>query len=678
MNAATIADDYALSGFRVSSIVERFLLRAGASGSAVVRLFGSPSPVGSEAPLFHPVTAPSPVAPGGDARLVGVEVRDRTTRDTPGVPRVLVETLLELRGGALEAEVEARPLLERLEPETRRSAANLLHYLSLRSHDLRELQEDLARAGLSSLGRSEAHVLATLEAVLDVAGVEPDRASSAAPTFDDGRSRLSRETFRLLGASRGRRRIMVTIPSDGAVDPEFAANLVAAGMDCARVNTAHEDLPTWEAMVAAVRGAAERAARECRVLVDLQGPKLRTGALEAGPAVVKLRPTRNAHGQVTAPARFRILRAEIGQVAGGVPGFLASDPDWVDGVAVGDEIGFVDARGSRRALTVVDAGRDGLTVACAATAYMTPTTRLARPSDDAAVTLAVPARLPELILSPGDVLVLTRDQTPGGCGPDGPRVPCTLPEAFRDVRAGERAWFDDGRIGGTVVGVSVDEIHVRIEQARADGSRLRAEKGINLPDTALGVPALSDGDLDALPFVARAADAVSLSFAQDPDDVRELRQHLDALGAHRVGIVLKIETRRGFARLPELLLALLESPAPRGVMIARGDLAVECGWERLAEVQEEILWLAEASHTPVIWATQVLETLAKTGRPSRAEITDAAMGARAECVMLNKGPRILDAVVTLADILDRMSDHVRKKTPLLRRLHTWNALSDPE
>jgi pyruvate kinase len=107
-------------------------------------------------------------------------------------------------------------------------------------------------------------------------------------------------------------------------------------------------------------------------------------------------------------------------------------------------------------------------------------------------------------------------------------------------------------------------------------------------------------------------------------------------------------------------------------MIARGDLAVECGYERLAEVQEEILWAAEAAHMPVVWATQVLETLAKTGRPSRAEITDAAMGERAECVMLNKGPYILDAMRTLDDILSRMQSHQAKKRSLLRALKAWS------
>ena len=93
-------------------------------------------------------------------------------------------------------------------------------------------------------------------------------------------------------------------------------------------------------------------------------------------------------------------------------------------------------------------------------------------------------------------------------------------------------------------------------------------------------------------------------------------------------------------------------------MIARGDLAVEMGWERLAEVQEEILWLAEAAHVPVIWATQVLETLAKRGLPSRAE-----------CVMLNKGPYILEAIEALDDILSRMQAHQHKKRAMLRRLH---------
>jgi len=97
-------------------------------------------------------------------------------------------------------------------------------------------------------------------------------------------------------------------------------------------------------------------------------------------------------------------------------------------------------------------------------------------------------------------------------------------------------------------------------------------------------------------------------------------------------------------------------------------LAVEAGWERLSELQEDILWICEAAHVPVIWATQVLEGLAKKGLPSRAEITDAAMSARAECVMLNKGPHILSAVRFLDGILSRMQAHQYKKRDLMRQL----------
>jgi len=122
-----------------------------------------------------------------------------------------------------------------------------------------------------------------------------------------------------------------------------------------------------------------------------------------------------------------------------------------------------------------------------------------------------------------------------------------------------------------------------------------------------------------------------------------------------------------FEHLPRMLLAGLESP-PLGVVVARGDLAVEMGFERLAEVQEEILWLCEAAHVPVVWATQVLETLAHTGRPSRAEVTDAAMSGRAECVMLNKGPHVVEAVRFLDDVLRRMQRHQTKKRAMLRRL----------
>ena len=184
---------------------------------------------------------------------------------------------------------------------------------------------------------------------------------------------------------------------------------------------------------------------------------------------------------------------------------------------------------------------------------------------------------------------------------------------------------------------------VEITHARPAGEKLGAEKGINVPESQLRLSSLTKDDLEALPFVVKNADIVGYSFVRKEADVRELQSRLADLGGENLGIILKIETREGFDHLPALLLAAMRSRAV-GVMIARGDLAIECGYQRLAEVQEEILWICEAAHMPVIWATQVLESLAKTGVPSRSEITDAAMGERAECVMLNKGPYIVTAV----------------------------------
>jgi pyruvate kinase len=106
-------------------------------------------------------------------------------------------------------------------------------------------------------------------------------------------------------------------------------------------------------------------------------------------------------------------------------------------------------------------------------------------------------------------------------------------------------------------------------------------------------------------------------------------------------------------------------------MIARGDLAAEIGFERLAEMQEEILWICEAAGVPSIWATQVLEDFVKHGVHSRGEMTDAAMASRAECVMLNKGPEVGAAIELLDRLLARMDTHVFKKTPTLRALQSW-------
>ena len=290
----------------------------------------------------------------------------------------------------------------------------------------------------------------------------------------------------------------------------------------------------------------------------------------------------------------------------------------------------------------------------------------------------LPALDQPIVLKKGDSMVLS-NKLRLGRGPevrDDGRVPrpatinCTIPEVLGDIKAGERVWFDDGKIGGVIKNVADSEATIEITQAGAAGSKLRSNKGINLPDSDLSIAALTPKDIEDLQVVAEQADIVGMSFVRSPGDVEALEAQLAQLGRPDIGIMLKIETRKAFDNLPFLVLAAMRRPAA-GVMIARGDLAVECGYERMAEIQEEILWVCEAAHMPVVWATQVLESLAKKGLPSRAEITDAAMGERAECVMLNKGPHLCEAVEALDDILQRMQDHQVKKSAMLRILKRW-------
>ncbi len=252
-------------------------------------------------------------------------------------------------------------------------------------------------------------------------------------------------------------------------------------------------------------------------------------------------------------------------------------------------------------------------------------------------------------------------------------ITCTLPAALSNLAVGHRVLFDDGKIEAVVKSAAKGPrgegraFILCVTRTQKPTVKLHEEKGINLPDTRLDLPAMTAEDHKALAFAAEHADAVSLSFVRDPKDIRELHEALDRLKRPDMGVVLKIETRAGFEALPRLLLEGLRHPA-LAVMIARGDLAVEVGFERLAELQEEILWLCEACHVPTIWATQVLDTLARTGTPSRAEVTDAAASAGAECVMLNKGPHVDEAAKVLDEILRRMEGHHDKKRSLYRRL----------
>jgi pyruvate kinase len=613
--------------------------------------------------------------------------------------RGLLARMLKLRGAVTRA---AAALLRDWRPQLHRagylaSAANLAAYIGLRRHDLRPLQGVLATLGLSSLGRSEGHVRATLDAVIHalrrMTGSRVARKDIARVALAMGRDQLllARHTDELFGPPPAKRwtRFMVTLPSEAASDYPFVRELVRHGMDCARINCAHDDRAAWSAMIRNVRRTARETGRSCRVLMDLGGPKLRTGPMKPGEPLLRVKVARDARGKLTAPARIVLdatgrtaPAASAGRTTPGTPVRLAVERRWLDRLKPGDSIRFTDVRGRERRLEVqkrVNAHR--AVAALSKGAWIGETLKLERMPRRGARCACVarcaiaPAAL-AIRMERGDALLLTRGPAPGEpkrCDRRGrllapARISCSEPAVFGALKVGHRVWIDDGKVGAVVEALDEHGAWLHVTHAREGGERIAAEKGLNFPDTALPLPALSEADLADLEFAARHADLVGFSFVRSAADMDRLAGELARRGRADAGIIAKIETYEAVRSLPDIIVHGA-GRYPFGVMIARGDLAVEIGYERLAEIQEEILWLCEAAHVPVVWATQVLENLVKRGRPSRAEITDAALAQRAECVMLNKGPYLLEALDVLENVIARMRAHQRKKTAQYRALH---------
>ncbi|MCG6858705.1 MAG: pyruvate kinase [Salaquimonas sp.] len=275
-------------------------------------------------------------------------------------------------------------------------------------------------------------------------------------------------------------------------------------------------------------------------------------------------------------------------------------------------------------------------------------------------------------LKPGNTFRLIAQGKPE----PGPKERCvasvSLPEMVTRLGVGDRIRYDDGKLEGVVESVGDGEAVIRVSRAGSGGTKMKPQKGINLPDTALGLSPLTTKDKQDLTTVIECADMIGYSFVSQPEDIELIEEAIARSGVREspLGLVAKIERPEAVRNLPDLI-AHADGRRPLGVMIARGDLAAEIGFERLAEMQEEILWVCEAASVPVIWATQVLEDLVKEGTPSRGEMTDAAMAARAECVMLNKGPVVGEAVGVLDRLLARMDEHIFKKAPRLRALKSW-------
>lgn len=476
----------------------------------------------------------------------------------------VAQQLVEIGKEMEEAEDLYSDLLSALHPNFRRSGTNLLHYLILRSKEIREIQEYLHQAGLSSLTNSESHTLSQVKNVLSWLNHNHPLSPLGGCDFTTALWLRQSNAERLLGIYpvQDRPHIMVTFSAEMMIESALVEQMLNEGMSIARINCAHDKEEDWLKMIEVLRKAEFKTGKTCKIYMDLAGPKIRVRSIAPLKATEKKQLKLKEGMELTLRYRASGKKTEENDVI------------------------YVEPR-----------------------------------------------------------------------------------EILSCVRVGEPIVFDDGKFEATVVKVDPGAVVVRVVRISAKKPVLKPEKGINLPNSDLKIAALTPDDLRNIPFICKYADMVGYSFVISPEDVDHLRAELEKNGnGRRPSIILKIERLGAIKNLPGLLLNGMKDES-LGVMIARGDLAVEIGFERLSEIQEEILWICEAAHVPVIWATQVLETMNKTGYATRSEITDAAMGSRAECVMLNKGPYIVKTISMLDDILTRQMGHVHKKRYIMRPLN---------
>lgn len=558
-----------------------------------------------------------------------------------------------------------RPYLKDLNPEYKKSAKNLIHYLVFRNYHSGDLQTFLFKNGFSGLKNAEAHIMTSLLLARNHLSKRINQSTPiiAIPALSIKKSKklLQERTEELLGEKSKKRnvRIMVTQPSIAADNPKLVEEMIAQGMNTLRINCAHDNRETWHAMIANAKKSMSKLNKDITISMDLGGPKIRTGAITSGPKVIHLTPERNALGHVINPA-MAILIKEGELFPNEEENYIPVPEGMINVLEVGDSIRFYDTRDKTREFKVVEKENKLVYVHSYDSAYLQTGNELFVFRKNISFKIGEIPPLEQYIqLKKEDEIIIhkiTKDGMPAQYNDEGvliepAYISCTSQEVFNHVKAGESIVFDDGKIAGKIIANTGDTLQVKITYAKEAGAKLKADKGINFPESNLKLAGLTSKDKEDLEFIVNNADVVNMSFVNSSSDVEDLLNELSQYpNAVNLGIILKIETMSAFKNIVKILVTAMKHKSV-GVMIARGDLAVECGWENIGLVQKELLRICHAAHIPTVWATQVMENLAKKGVPSRAEITDAVMAQHADCVMLNKGMYITEAISLLNTIL---------------------------
>lgn len=592
------------------------------------------------------------------------------------------------------------------------SRDNLFCYLALRKRNIEEIQLRLAEDGLSSLGRLEGHVLSSLEQILKHFGYSTNSNLTLKKIgLKDSKNLISKRSKSLLGIPREGRltSIMITLDSDIAQQSQLLEELLKNGMDIARINCAFGSVKEWKMIIRALRDAEKRLldrgedTGRCRIVMDLAGPKIRVEQICLAVDPIKIQvPKDNLGKSIRLVEGFLDSQAKYTEKMSlpGIPSFVISiskGKKEFDDLEIGERLFFYDSSCRVHTMTVLEKiSQSRIRVGIGETIYLDEGLALQRERyfkdfpkieceenrsgfshikgiQNAIQTGPIKPNSIELEVRAGDrILLINKNMFKNNSvilGNSIPRISCSIPEIFRRIIPGHKIFIDDGKIGARVLSVKNEYLELEIIYPSHTPGKIKPNKGLNFPDSNLDISAITSQDIENLKFIVKNATAVSISFTHSPEDIKTLYQEVQRLGYPNFGIIAKIETRNGVHNLGRILLAGLTLPK-FGVLIARGDLAIETGFEKLSLIQEDILCLCEASHIPVILATQILETLAESGLPTRAEITDAARAQRAECVMLHKGKFIIEAMKILSLLLKTEQIHNIKKRQIFREF-TW-------
>lgn len=576
--------------------------------------------------------------------------------------------------------LDRRTMVETCKPHLH-SCMNMQDFLSLKKFDLTMLQKALVDIGFSSLEWSHFYLIYTIEKQLQVLGnilgYSPIQISKEPSPQDVYASMQQRSRF-LKSHESCENSVMVTLPSEAAEDPAFIQGLAARNIDIVRINTAHDSLPQWKKMAQIVKRINQTVRQEnpISIYVDLAGPKIRTGEIQQVTVPLKIRP--NEHSMLLLTTK----KLQESTLPNNICNQCIVVEHWFNKRRKGEKVLLTHPELKNRKLHIKKIDEKGIWLDFDKKLIIDQESRFEIQDNkkDQTPIYNLSQIEQEIRVFIGNYIWLRSDCSAiGHLLEEGTvakaEIACSSEEIFDFIEIEAPLYIDDGKIGLRVTEKTDYGVLCRVEHAKPNGSVLKGEKGINFPETNLDIGAVTHLDKQNLRAVIGFADIIGISFTQKASDVAEVKSILQENNKELTGLVAKIETKKGVQRLPFILMELF-SWQNSCVMIARGDLAIEVGFENLPRIQEEILELCEAAHTPVIYATQIMENMMKKNLPSRAEIIDASMAQRADCIMLNKGLFAVETIDMLGKILNSVRPIFFKARHLLPISEEWSGYLD--